>query len=327
MRVGSRLLLGALLVVIGGGVVETYRREAAVSAQPSIGMVRNTEIRIAPEISGRLAEIAVAPGQHVRAGDLLAAIDNPDLTAALAEAQAAAGSAAADRANVFAGVRTEQVAIAAQTVQTAEANLLLANQQNDRAVTLNSHSFLSQQQLDESKASLAKAQADLDAKRAQLAADRAGPTAEERHLADARLALANATVASLEAQTAKTRLVAPVDGTIGVRVAEPGEIMAPGKPVMTLDIDGRRWFSFTLREDLLGDLAIGTKVSLNLADGRQVAARLTELRPLGEFATWRAARAVGDHDLNSFGLRLDPDGAAAGPELEPGMAAWLQARR
>ena len=325
MRARRGLLFGALLVMIGGAVVEAHRRQAAEATQPIVGMVRETEIRIAPEISGRLAAVAVAPGQHVRAGDLLAAIDNPDLTAALAEAKAAAGSAAADRANVFAGVRPEQVAIAAQAAQTAEANLLLAQQQNYRAVTLNSKSFLSQQQLDESKASLAKAQADLDSKRAQLAAAQAGPTGEERHLADARLALADATVASLEAQLAKSRLVAPADGTIGVRVAEPGEIMAPGKPVMTLDLDGQRWFGFTLREDGLGALSIGSTVPLNLADGRKIAARLTELRPLGEFATWRAARAVGDHDLNSFRIRLDPIGA--GPGLEPGMVAWLQARR
>jgi HlyD family secretion protein len=46
-----------------------------------------------------------------------------------------------------------------------------------------------------------------------------------------------------------------------------------------------------------------------------------ELRPLGEFATWRAARAVGDHDLNSFRMRLDP--VADAGRLEPGMTVWL----
>ena len=159
-------------------------------------MVRQTEIRIAPEVSGRLASIAVAPGQHVKRGDLLAVIDNPDITAALAEAKAAADSAAADRANTYSGTRPEQVSIADEAVRTAEANLLLAQQQYDRAATLNSKSFLSQQQLDESRASLTKAQADLDGKRAAAAADKAGPTAEERRLADAKLAAAKAATAS-----------------------------------------------------------------------------------------------------------------------------------
>jgi HlyD family secretion protein len=42
----------------------------------------------------------------------------------------------------------------------------------------------------------------------------------------------------------------------------------------------------------------------------------------GEFATWRAARVVGDHDLNTFLVRTDPVGLVS-PELQPGMSVWL----
>jgi HlyD family secretion protein len=309
-------------VIVGlGAAALSSERARADEAAPIPGMVRQTEVRIAPEVSGRLASIEVAPGQRVKRGDLLAVIDNPDLTAALGEATAAAASAAADRARVDSGVRPEEVAIADEAARTAEANLLLAQQQNVRAVTLNSKSFLSQQQLDESLASLAKAEADLEGKRAAAAAARAGPTQEERRLADAKVALANATVASLQARLGKTRLFAPIDGMVGVRVAEPGEIMAPGKSVLTLDLDGQSWFAFTVREDLLRGLTIGGAVTLTTADGRRLGARVSELRPLGEFATWRAARAVGDHDLNSFRVRLDPTGDIG--RLEPGMMVWL----
>ena len=63
---------------------------------------------------------------------------------------------------------------------------------------------------------------------------------------------------TLQAQLDKTRLIAPADGTVGIRVAEPGEIIGPGKPVMTLDVDGERWFAFTLREDDLHGMTIGS---------------------------------------------------------------------
>jgi HlyD family secretion protein len=284
-------------------------------------MVRQTEIRIAPETTGRLATIAVIPGQHVRKGDLLAVLDNPELTAAVGEAKAAAASAKAERDRVYSGVRAEEVAIATQAVRTAQANLLLAQQQYDRASALAGKNFATKQALDESTASLAKAKADLDLKRSQAAEAGAGPTAEERALADAQVALAGATVADLQAQLDKTRLTAPTDGKIGIRVAEPGEIIGPGKPVMTLDAEGQAWFAFTLREDDLHEMTLGKTVALTVQDGRQIDARVTELRPLGEFATWRAARAVGDHDLNSFRLRLDPKGSAEG--LEAGMTVWL----
>jgi HlyD family secretion protein len=42
---------------------------------------------------------------------------------------------------------------------------------------------------------------------------------------------------------------------------------------------------------------------------------------LGDFATWRAARAIGDHDLNMFAVRVDPINAVDGPE--PGVTVWL----
>jgi HlyD family secretion protein len=320
-RPRKRLLaaLAVIAVVAVAGVVVFLPRHAAVP--PLSGMVRQTEIRIAPEISGRLVSIPVHVGQEVYKGDLLAVLDNPELAASLGEAKAAAISARAQRANVYSGVRAEEVAILADSVRTAEANLLLAEQQNARAVALAAKDFASRQQLDESMASLAKAQADLDLKRAQHAAASAGPIAEERALADARVALAEATVANLQAQLDKTRLVAPVDGTVGILVAELGEVVPVGKPVLTIDASAARWFAFTLREDDLKQLTVGSDVTLTTDDGRRIAARVTELRPLGEFATWRAARAVGDHDLNSFRLRLDP--LAATEDLQPGMTVWL----
>jgi HlyD family secretion protein len=318
----KRLLaaLAVAAVIVVAGVVVFLPRQAA--QPPLSGMVRQTEIRIAPEISGRLVSIPVRVSQEVHKGDLLAVLDNPELAASLGEAKAAAISARAQRADVYSGVRAEEVAILDDSMRTAEANLLLAEQQNARAVALAARDFASRQELDESKASLAKAQADLDLKRAQHAAASAGPIAEERALSDARVALAEATVANLQARLDKTRLVAPADGTVGVLVAELGEVVPVGKPVMTIDVNAARYFAFTLREDDLKQLRVGSDVTLTTDDGRRIAAKVTELRPLGEFATWRAARAVGDHDLNSFRLRLDPLAATEG--LQPGMTVWLR---
>src|SRR5262245_22836267 len=117
---------------------------------PIAGMVRHTEIRIAPETTRRLATIAVSQGQHIQKGDLLAVLDNPELTAAMGEAKAARESARAERDRIYSGVRAEEEEIATQAVHTAEANLLLARQQHDRVVKLAGKDFLSRQKLDES---------------------------------------------------------------------------------------------------------------------------------------------------------------------------------
>jgi len=318
-----RLFIGLAVAVVGIAALTAFSPRHNATP-PIVAMVGQTEIRIAPEVTGRLASIEVRSGQAVRKGDLLAVLSNPELAASLDEAKAAAKSAKAQRDDVYSGVRAEEVSILAQSVQTAEANLRFAEQEDVRTVALAARDFASRQQLDERNAALTKARADLALKKAQLAAARAGPTAEERVLADSRVALAEATVADLQAKLDKLRLVAPVDGTVGILVAELGEIIPVGKPVLTLEIGNEKWFSFTVREDALGGLTVGSEVRLSTGDGKQIAARVTELRPLGEFATWRAARAVGDHDLNSFRLRLDPIGAVSG--LQPGMTVWLPGR-
>lgn len=325
MSAALRRVLVAVLIVGGAGALVAYVFPGRTPAdRPPVGMVRQTDIRIASEIPARLVSLPVKPGQKVRAGDLLAVLDNPELAAALGEAKAAAASARAERARIYSGVRAEEVAILAEAVRTAKANLQLAEEMHARVTTLAGRGFASTQQRDEADASLAKAQADLALKEAQHAAAAAGPTAEERALADAQVARADASVAELEASIAKTRILAPVDGTLGVQVAELGEILVPGKPIMTLVADGDAWFSFTLREDALAGLAIGGEAALLRADGQRIPGRVATLVPLGEFATWRAARAVGDHDLNSFRVRIEPTGATDG--LEPGMTVWLAPR-
>ena len=154
-----------------------------------------------------------------------------------------------------------------------------------------------------------------------MAQSKVGPTKEELDIAQKQVALALATVADLEAQLAKTTLTSPVDGIARLLVAERGEAISPGQPVLTLGVGGDRWFTFTIREDRLQGLTMGSKVALRTAAGDHFEAKVTELRPLGEFAVWRAARAVGDHDINSFLLRADPVGPT--PKLEPGMTVWI----
>jgi HlyD family secretion protein len=252
----------------------------------------------------------------------LATLSNPELAASVVEAKAALAKARADRDNVFAGVRKEEVDISARDVQIAEANLTLARQQFERSAALAATNFTSKQQLDEITASRRKSEANLASLREAHARNNAGATKEERASAEAKVALAEATAANLEAKLDKTKLTAPVDGMVRLLVAQPGEVISPGQSVMTLKAGQERWFTFTIREDLLGNLTIGSPMRLFTAKKRAIEGRITELRPLGEFATWRAARAAGDHDLNSFLVRVDP--AETKEDLQPGMTVWLE---
>ena len=126
----------------------------------------------------------------------------------------------------------------------------------------------------------------------------------------------------LERRLDKTILRAPADGIVSVIVAEVGENIHAGQPVLVIAAAGKQWLSFNAREDLLHGLTVGSKVDVARAGAREpTLALVTELVPLGSFATWQAERAIGDHDRSTLRLRLDPLGDLAA--LEPGMTVWL----
>jgi HlyD family secretion protein len=319
---GRTITILAAVLLIGVVGVAAFRFETQRQPRPPvIGVVHETEIRIAPDISARLTSIGVKVGQEIRKGETLAMLSSPEVGASLEEAKANLESSRANLANVIAGVRQEQRDAAAQNVAIADSNLTLATQQFARVSALAAKNYASRQQYDEDAAALSKAQASLVLANAALEQSKAGPTKEELAVAQSQVALGLATVADLEAQLAKTTLTSPVDGVARLMVAEPGEAIAPGQPVLTLGVGRDRWFSFTIREDRLHGLTMRSKIALRTAAGDRFAAKVTELRPLGEFAVWRAARAVGDHDINSFLLRADPIGPT--PKLEPGMTVWI----
>src|SRR5262249_37158844 len=98
---------GVILLVVGVNGYFLWRPEPAA---PIVGVVRTTEVRVAPEVSGQLASIKVQKGGSVRAGDVVAELSADELTASVAQARAALAAATADRDNVYAGVRAEEVA-------------------------------------------------------------------------------------------------------------------------------------------------------------------------------------------------------------------------
>src|ERR1043165_6647174 len=105
---GSRILvLGSILVAAGIGGYFLLRPPPP---EPITGVVRATEIRVAPEVGGQLASIKVRKGARVRAGDVVAELSALELPASVGQARAALDAAAASREHVYAGVRAAESA-------------------------------------------------------------------------------------------------------------------------------------------------------------------------------------------------------------------------
>lgn len=322
MRKAKRAVIVAIVLVLVAGVL-FYSMRYSGSAAAIVGVVRATEVRVEPEVNGQLASIAVEKGTQVHAGDILAKLSELELTAQADQARAALASATATRNNVYAGVRREQIASLKAEIAKASARFDYVQAQLTRISTLARQSFESQQALDQVENDVASARADVAVAQANNDAAVAGPTWEERAIADAQVQAAATTVAVLERRLEKMILRAPADGIVSVVAAELGENVRAGQPILMVEAAGRQWLSFNVREDHLSGLPMGKPVSVmrNGADGATKAV-ITEMRPLGVFATWQAERVIGDHDRNTLRLRLDPERELAG--FEPGMTVWIE---
>ena len=312
----------AAAAFVVAGVVGSYLLRRPEAVTPIVGVVRTTEIRIAPEVAGQLAAIKVEPGARVRAGDVVAELSAVELTASVGQARAQLAAAKASRDNVYAGVRAEQVASLQAEIAKAKARLDYAQTQLTRTSTLASTDNATQQALDQAENDVANARADAADAEANHQAAVAGPTREERAIADAEVEAAASALGVLERRLNKTILRAPADGVVSVIVAEIGENIYAGQPVLAIAETGKQFLSFNAREDLLRGLTVGSSVNVRRSGAAEkTPALVTELRPLGTFATWQAERAVGDHDRNTLRLRLDVQGNPTG--FEPGMSVWL----
>jgi len=250
---------------------------------------------------------------------------NPELVAAVGEAGAALLEAQAARDRVYAGLRHEEVGIAAQDIDKARADLALAQKQLTRVTKLSAAGYASKQQLDSATAAVATATARIKAAQSTHAAAATGPTVEERAVADAEVGVAQAALVVLQRRLAKLEIRAPSAGVVETVVGELGEATVPGRTLLTLTVTEAPWFSFNVREDQLRGLGVGAMLTLVEGEnGRRIAARVSEMQRLGDFATWRAARAVGDHDLNTFAIRADASDANI--SLEPGVTVWIADR-
>jgi HlyD family secretion protein len=315
----SIVALVLLLVAAAAGGYVLWRPG---SAEPIVGVVRTTQIRVAPEVGGQLAAIEVRKGARVRAGDVVAELSALELTAAVAQARAALAATTASRDHVYAGVRAEEIAALAAEIAKAKSRLEYAQAQLTRVASLARSDIASRQTLDQAENDAAAARADVAEAEANHAAAQAGPTKEERAIADAQVKAAASALAVLERHLEKTILRAPAEGVVTVIVAEIGENVRAGQPVLAIEEAGKRWLSFNAREDLLNGLTVGARVEVTRPGVRETTpAVVTEILPLGPFATWQAERAIGDHDRNTLRLRLDPQGDQRG--FEPGMTVWL----
>lgn len=167
-----------------------------------------------------------------------------------------------------------------------------------------------------------QAAAALDLARAAIAAA-GGPAAPAGRLAAAQLAQAQATVDLLAAQRERLTLLAPADGVILERAAEPGEVAMPGAPLLTLGRLDDLTIKVYVPEDRYGRISVGDKATLQVDafPDRSFKAEVTQIADRAEF-TPRNVQTASGRKATVYGVTLAVEGK--GGRLKPGMPADLR---
>ena len=261
------------------------------------GYVEATEVRVAPEVGGRVTELAVGEGDRVQVGAVIARLDTADTQLAIQRAKADREQAAAGLRLLQAGARPEEIRQAAAEVETAEADgnaaeaeLQSATADLERFEALLKSNSGSQKQRDDAATRRAVAAARLAAARQRgraaseaLARLKAGARVDEIAAARAKVAAADAQMAALEKDLADAVLTSPVAGIVTLKLIDAGEVVAPRTPVVVVTDLDRAWANVYVDEPVVPRLKLGQKIVLITDAGHRLDGTITFISPKAEF--------------------------------------------
>jgi HlyD family secretion protein len=236
------------LIVATVALVTGCRNASAPTEVRASGHVEATEIRLAPEVGGRVSELLVKEGDLVHTGDVILRLDPRDAQLTAERARAEKRQAEAQLRLLQAGSRREDIAQAQAQAQAARdeiaaarAELTAAQSDLQRFEALLSANAGSRKQRDDALARRDVARERVQAAESRArAADhaaarlRAGARAEEIEAARARVAATETSVATAEKLMSDTTLRSPITGVVTEKLVSVGEVVAPRAPVLVI---------------------------------------------------------------------------------------------
>jgi HlyD family secretion protein len=245
----KRMWIGALILTLAGCSKEAEKEAepvvpvqvAEVSRGPIERIVTGDGIlraldqsAIMPKISAPVTKFYVNRGDHVTKGQLLAELENRDLTANVADTKGAYEQAAAAYRNVSAGTVPDEVVKAEQDLEAAKEQLDASQKLLESRQQLQREGALARRQVDEATVANAQAKSQYETARKHLDSVHGVNRVEEVNSAQAQVASAKGKYDAAEAQLSYSEIHSPIDGVVADRAIFAGEMAAAGSPLMTI---------------------------------------------------------------------------------------------
>ncbi len=311
-------LIGLIIVVVILFVIGwiIYKPQPVVIQ----GSAEVSETRVSGKIPGRIYKLLVEEGQFVNKGDTLVILDSPEINAKLAQATAAERAALSQDKKAEKGARKEIIQGAYEMWQKAKVGVNISKKSFDRIERLYKKGVVSAQKRDEVEARYQAAVAQAAAAKSQYDMAKNGADSTDKEAARALVERARGAVSEVQAYLKETVLVAPISGEISEIFPKQGELVGPGAPIMNIiDLDNM-WFSFNVREDYLKDMKMGATMNVEIPalENSKQEVKISYIKALASYATWKATKTTGDFDVRTFEVRAKPTQKVE--NLRPGMS-------
>ena len=318
LLLGLVALLTVVIIVAVVGVLALRPEETLIQGESEAA-----EYRVSGKVPGRVEMFLYEEGDQVKKGDTLVIIYSPEVEAKKEQALAARNMAEAVNQKAKNGAQQEQITGAYELYQKAKAGEEIYRKSYERVQRLFEKGVVSAQKRDEVEAQYKAAAATVRAAKSQYDMALAGARVEDKAAAEAQVARVDAILKEVAAAEAERYLLSPCDGEVSEKFPKVGELVGQGSPVMSIVDLTDVWFTFAVREDMLGKFSMGSTVTVKipaLGDDKYPVV-VTHLKAMGTYATWRSTQQNGGYDVRTFDVKCRP--MADIPGLRPGMTALV----
>jgi HlyD family secretion protein len=284
------------------------------------GNIELTAVELSFKSPGWVKERPVDEGQAVKAGQLVARLDDVEVQRELARQEALVASARANLAELEHGSRPEEIRQGEAALASARADLERQEAEFARQRELFSREVISQREFDAAKSAFEMAEARERQALESLVLLKKGPRTEKVEAGRAALAQAEASLAITRRQMENTVLLSPVDGTVLAKNTEAGEYVSPGTPIVTVGNLEKVWLRAYVEETDLGRVKLGqrARVATDTFPGKVYEGAVSFIASDAEF-TPKSVQTRKERVKLVYRIKIDVANPAH--ELKPGMPA------
>ncbi|WP_297986102.1 HlyD family secretion protein [uncultured Chryseobacterium sp.] len=275
------------------------------------GKTRKELVAFSPKVTGRILEIYVEEGQTVKAGDTLAKLDVPEVSAKIAQAKGATSAARAQAQMARNGATADQLRQLRAKQKGLQEQYQYAQKAYNRARNMYRDSVLSPQNYDEAFAKYQGAKAQLDAANAELRDVQIGTRYEKIEMAEGQANQAMGALQEANVAYSERYVIATNDMEIETVSLNKGELATAGFPLFSGYIPDTTYFRFTVPESKISSYQKGktVKVVVNY-NQKEITGRIVSIKQLARYADITTAFPDYNPEDAVYEIKVIPDNRA-----------------